>query len=612
MNEEHEVQIRREQSGGCQAEMETEIALVLIVLAATIVLFVTERLRVDVIALLIMLTISWLGLVSPLQAFSGFASNAVISIIGVMIIGYGIDRTGVMNRLSRFIISVAGSSERRLIATVCSVVGVISGFMQNIGSAALFLPAMMRISRQTTIPSSRLLMPMGFAAILGGTLTMVGSGPLILLNDLLIQGGFEPFGLFAVTPIGFALLAAGIVYFLIFGRRFFPRAEGEGRRGAQEYLIETWALPTRVHRMSIPETSRLMGKVREDIPLKDAYHLHLLAVRSGDDLLFAPWRYTAFAANQDLFLLGSSEDALRFAQDYGLNQWTEPSPQPEMETAGFAEIAIRPRARIAGKTFREITFRKHYGVEPIVLISRDIEEREDFSDRVLAAGDIIVVYGPWNRIRAFSADPDFMLFTSVEGEPIRKSKAPIAVLCFLCAIALTFTGVQISLAFLSGAIAMVLTGVITIDEAYRAIDWRTVFLLAGLIPLGIAIDGTGAAAYIAGTLMLYLQGSHTFLILLGIGVLTTFFSLFMSNVAATVLLVPLVLIIGEGSGIDPRGLAMLVGICASNSFILPTHQVNAFLMAPGGYRNIDYIKAGGVMTVIFLVAAVGLIYILFV
>ncbi len=602
---------RRELTGG-QAGMETEIALVLIVLAATIVLFVTERLRVDVIALLIMLTIAWLGLVSPLQAFSGFASNAVISIIGVMILGYGIDRTGVMNRMSRAIISAAGQSERRLITTVCGVVGIISGFMQNIGSAALFLPAMMRISQQTKIPSSRLLMPMGFAAILGGTLTMVGSSPLILLNDLLIQGGFEPFGLFAVTPVGFALLAVGIGYFLIFGRRFFPHAEGEGKRGAQEYLIDTWALPTHVHRMSIPKTSKLIAMVREDVPLKDFYHLHLLAVRSGDDLLFAPWRYTAFAADQDLFLLGSSEDAKQFAQDYGLNQQTRLLSHPELETAGFAEIAIRPRARISKKTFREIAFRKRFGVEPIVLISSDIEEREDFSDHVMVPGDIIVVYGPWNRIRAFSTDPDFMLFTPVEGEPLRKSKAPIAVLCFLGAIALTFTGVQLSLAFLSGAIAMVLTGVITIDEAYRAIDWRTVFLLAGLIPLGIAMDGTGAAAYIADTLMLYLHGSHPLLILLGIGVLTTFFALFMSNVAATVLLVPLVLLIGAGSGIDPRGLAMLVGICASNSFILPTHQVNAFLMAPGGYRNIDYIKAGGVMTVLFLVAAVGLIYILFV
>ena len=177
---------------------------------------------------------------------------------------------------------------------------------------------------------------------------------------------------------------------------------------------------------------------------------------------------------------------------------------------------------------------------------------------------------------------------------------------------LSFTGLPISLALLTGAIAMVLLGVIDIDEAYRAIDWRIVFLLAGLIPLGLAMDQTGTAAYIADIIINVTGQSHSLIILFAIAILATFFSLFMSNVAATVLLVPLVIIIGESTGLDPRGLALLVAVCASNSFILPTHQVNAFLMNPGGYSNSDYMRAGGLMTILFLFVAVGMIYIFFI
>ena len=594
--------------------MEMQIILVLLVLLGAIVLFVTERFRVDIVAVIIMLSLAWLGLITPLQAFSGFASNAVISIIAVMILGYGIDRTGIMNRLARYIAEMAGSNEKRLLGTVSGVVGIISAFMQNIGSAALFLPAMLRISRRTGIPSSRLLMPMGFAAILGGCLSMVGSSPLIILNDLMRQGDLEPFGLFSVTPIGFALLGMGILYFLLFGSRVLPRGGEERKRGGyQAHLMESWELPSSIHLCRIPEASPIAGKEREELSLRRQFRLYLVAIVEAGDILYAPWRHTTLAAGQVLALFGADEDVQSFVRYYDLEPVTDDEilEQLGVEEAGFTEIVVRPRAPAAGKTFRDLAFRKNYGVEPVVLLGKGGEERDDFSDQVLSPGDIILIYGPWKRIRAISQDPSFMLFTSVEGETLRKSKAPIAVLCFLGGILLTLSGVQISLGLLSGAIAMVLTGVITIDEAYRAIDWRTIFLLAGLIPLGLAMESSGAAAFLADTLLAFLVGGHPLLIMTGIAVLTTFFTLFMSNVAATVILVPLVLIIGPAAGIDPRGLALLVGVCASNSFVLPTHQVNAFLMSPGGYQNSDYLKAGGIMTALFILVAVASIYLLF-
>ncbi len=596
--------------------MTPEILLVLIVLAATVILFVTDKLRVDVIAIIIMLTLGWLGLTYPAETFSGFASNAVISVMAVMILGYGVDRTGVMILLARKIVMIAGASEKKLMAVISAVVGVLSGFMQNIGSAALFLPAILRISKKTRIPRSRLVMPMGFMAILGGTITMVGSSPLILLNDLLAQGNLEPFGIFAVTPIGMVLLAAGILYFLLLGRYVLPSGEGEptGPAGQQE-IIETWQLPGNMHHYIVPKESPLVGISREDLSLKSRYSLHLLAVKTGRDILYAPWRYSVFAEGQVLSLLGTPEDAKRFATDYGLVPVGNPERMTEEvgeEHAGFAEIIVRPHSPYTGKTLREVSFRKQHGLEVILSLTKEGEHRREFFDIPMDIGDTFVVYGPWEKINRIGQGPEFVLSAVPEEKGVKASKGTFAIICLLGGIALTFTGVPIALGLLTGALAMILGKVLTIGEAYRAIDWRTVFLLAGLIPLGIAMDQTGTAAFLADAMMDLLSMAHPLLILLGIAVLATFFSLFMSNVAATVLLVPLVIIIGTTTGLDPRGLALLVAICASNSFILPTHQVNAFLMTPGGYRNADYLRAGGGMTALFLLIATGLVYIFFI
>jgi di/tricarboxylate transporter len=594
--------------------MTPEIVLVLIVLAMTIILFVTEAFRVDVIAIMIMITLPWLGLITPAEAFSGLASNAVVAIIAVMILSYGVGRSGVMNRITRPIIRVAGSSEKRLIGLVSAAVGLISSFMQNIGAVALFLPAVMRISKKTRIPISRLLMPLGFAGILGGTLTMVGSGPLIILNDLLRQGGQPPFGLFGVTPIGVVLLGAGIAYFLAFGKVVLPARKGEAVSPQQE-LIETWRLPATIYHCVIPQKSPLVGKTREEVQLWMQYRINLLALAEGDEILYAPWRYTRFVAGQELALLGDQSDIERFVEEYHLQRRKETSLFEDLrsgEMAGFAEVIIPPRAPVAGKTLREIALRKTYGVEPIMLLSGVLEERVDFSDQALQPGDALILHGRWENIKAMGDNRNFVLVTPIETEAAGKAKPATATLCFLGAIVLILLGVPLSLGLLSGALAMIILNIVPIDEAYKAVDWRTVFLLAGLIPLGIAMEKTGAASYVANRMILPLQGSHPLLILVAIAALATLFTLFMSNVAATVVLVPLVMIIGGMTGISPRALALLVAVCASNSFILPTHQVNALLMAPGGYHNADYFKAGGILTIFFIVIAVGLIYLLYV
>ena len=594
--------------------MTAEIALVFVVLGVIVLLFVTEALRVDVIAICAMVVLAWLGLVTPAEAFSGLASNAVVSIMGVMILGHGIDRTGVMRLITRPILRAAGTSETKIIALVSGVVGLISAFLQNIGAAALFLPAMMRIAKRSRLSISRLLMPMGFAAILGGTLTMVGSGPLIILNDLLRQGGLAPYGLFDVTPLGLALLGVGIVYFLVAGRFVLPVSAGtEAPRSKQQELIEAWELPSTVVEARVPASSPLVGKTRETAAVRRDYGISLLAVSQGEEILYAPWRHTRFEAGERLALLGADADIDRLVAERGVEREEESKSFDRLRRSGesgFAEVVILPRADIVGQSIRQIALRRQYGVEPLILLSSGGQERSDFSDQPLEAGHTMVVHGLWENVRRVGQDPNFAVVTPIEAEESDRSKARLAVLCLLGSLVLVFLGAKLSLALLTGALSMILLRVVPIDDAYRAIDWRTIFLLAGLIPLGIAMDNSGAARFVAEK-MVVLQAAHPLVLMTALALLTTLFSLFMSNVAATVLLVPLVVTMAQMADIDGRVLGLLVAVCASNSFILPTHQVNALLMAPGGYRNADYMRSGGIMSVLFIFVAVLMAYVFY-
>ena len=588
--------------------MDDGILLLSIVIAATLVLFISNRVRLDLVAIMACLALAWLGLISPLEAISGFASNAVMAMASVMILGYGIERTGVTSRLASSIIRYAGTDERRITTTISLTVGLLSSVMQNIGAAALFLPAMRRIGKQTSIPASRLMMPMGFAAILGGTVTMIGSGPLIILNDLLRQNNLEPFSMFAVTPVGLPLLVVGVALFALAGSHILPDKK---EKKCQPTVAEIWGIDYTVKTCILPRTSFLAGQTREEASFKIKYDLNLLAIRKGTEVTVAPSRYARLESGQELAFLGSGEDFEDFISDTGCVPTGDTSRLKSiLDSGGFglAELIVRPKASIIDKTLREIGFRQKFSIEPIVHYSKMRESRSDFYDIPLAAGDTIIAFGSWDTLRILASHQDLLLLTHPEGEEVRYKKGSLAVLIFIASLALTFTGMPISIALLTGAVAMILAGILTPDEAYHAIDWKSVVLIGGLIPFGIAMENTGASMAIASSFVDLLAGAHPIAVMLSVAVLTTALSLIISNVAATVLLVPLVLILSAGIGADPRALALLVAVSSQNSFILPTHQVNALLMDPGGYTPRDYLKAGGVMTVLFICIATIFIY----
>lgn len=592
-------------------QMDTQVILVGAVVLAVLVLFATDRIRIEIVALLACLSLAWLGLLSPGEAISGFASNAVVAMAAVMVLGHGLERTGVTARIAGTIVRYAGTAERRILAAAMGTVGLLSSVVHNVGAAALFLPATGRIARRTGIPVSRLMMPVGFAAILGGTLTMIGSGPLIVLNDLLRQGGAEPFSLFAVTPVGIFLLLGGIALFVLAGEKILPAAR---EREEAPGVPEEWQIDQPIHACRIGPSSPLAGKTREEVFSGSSTGLSLLAVRKGGEIIVAPSRLTRFEAGQEIAMLGPDEAFARFTREWGCTTGRGTESLQELLAGGsgfgFAEIVVRPRASIAGKTPRQIMFRQTFGVEPLVHVRGETETRADFSDLPLEPGDIIVAFGSWENFRALEGHRDLRLISRPEGDPVRHGKAGVAVLIVAVSLAISQAGVPLSLALLSGAVAMVLSGVLEPGDAYRAIDWKTVVLIGGLIPLGLAVEKSGAAGLLAKDLSPLLSGAHPIVVLLLVAAIATGLSLVISNVGATVLLVPLVMMTGQDVGVDPRALALLVAVCAQNSFILPTHQVNALLMGPGGYSTRDYLRVGSIMTLLFIAIAVTIIYLI--
>ncbi len=599
--------------------MTLPIILVMAVLVLAILLFIFEWVRVDVVGIIMMVTLPLLGLVSPKEAISGLSSNAVVSIIAVIIIGAGLDKTGAMNSLARVLLKFAGKSESRIMILISGTVAFISSFMQNIGAAALFLPAAKRICRQTQIPVSRILMPMGFCAIIGGCITLIGSSPLILLNDVMkiADPNVEPFGLFSVTPIGLALIVAALVYFVLFGRFILPSGQGEVTGGGpmSQELERTYHDIGTLFEISIPD-SFASPQTLQELEIRPFFFTTVLGISSQDRTTVSTPDYSSTIQGGDTIIVEGPPDLVaKMAQsfDWELKDDLEVFAESfSPNNAGIMEVIITPRSELVSQTLSSCSFRNKNGITPLAVFRDNRTYVGDISTMPLRAGDALLLQGPWEKFHYLKERTDLAFTEEVQGEIIRTDKIKFAVSGLVLALVMIMGfHVQLSIALLSGAIFMVLTKVLSIDEAYESVDWMTVFLLAGLIPLGIAFEKTGAAKLIAETIMGGMGTVGPLILLSVIAILTSFFTLVASNVGATVLMVPLAMNMASTAGIDPRIAALVVAVACSNTFVLPTHQVNALIMRPGGYKTKDYFRAGAGMTILYLVvmmAAISLFY----
>ena len=456
---------------------------------------------------------------------------------------------------------------------------------------------------------------MGFCAILGGTMTMIGSSPLILLNDLLESANLnfpdnaipmESLGLFAVTPVGIALVTTGIIYFLVFGKSILPVSEKQTltTENLQHYR-DVYGIDGRIFEVTVTEDSDMAGGIMLGEIEGQGRSGWILGIKTGNNIQIIPAQDVTIKEGSVLAIMGSRTEIENYADDHKLiisPYLNEFADALNPTTAGIAEIVIPPDSDVVAQTISESDIRRRHGMRVLAVYRIDTIIDSELASLTLQAGDTMVVHSRWQDMIKVAKNKDFAVVTDFPKEEFRTNKLRNASLSFLLAIGLVlFSDLQLSLALMTGAVAMVITRVLTMEEAYTAVSWQTVFLLACLIPFGMAMEQSGAAAYLAGVALFVMDGFPVWGIQLFLAIIATVFTLVMSNVGATVLLVPLAIKMALGVGADPAIFALTVALATSNSFLLPTHQVNALIMGPAGYTVRDFMRAGGGMTALFIV-----------
>ncbi|NOX34196.1 MAG: SLC13 family permease [Deltaproteobacteria bacterium] len=604
--------------------------LMLLVVAVAVFLFIVEWVRVDVVAIVMMVMLPELNLLNAQDTFKGLSSNAVVAIIGVMIISYGLNRAGLVSRLIHPMLKMIGKSTRRLTIVFSSLIALISSIMQNTGAAVLFLPGIrLATSYRLKVPISRVLMPIGMAAILGGTITMIGTSPLILLNDIL-PPGMPRFGFLELAPIGLAITVGGIAFLSTVGMRMLAKLPASQEdvcdTGHSSSLLDVYPQITGPYEIEVPKNYQAGNKAQKLIDIRKKFLVNIVAaVKADSKCEIAPLPDISIRPGFVLCAYGP-EDAIRqFIQDYGLILKEEPECfknnlfNPSL--AGIVEAVVAPRSHLVGQTIKEIRFRETFRINALALHQAGNTYYRELADRPLLPGDTVLIHGAWAQLHALQdLHQNLIIITPYEKEFHKPEKAKWALTWFLISLFLMvlssfyfqkqpYNPIPLSICLMLGAVGMVISRVITINEAYHAVDWRTVFLLAGLIPLGMAVDQTGTAEWIAKGIVTGLGSLMSPLLLLIIlACLSCAFTMVISNVGACTLLVPLGISIAHQIGIDPRIAAIVVGLGVSNSFMLPTHQVNALYMGPGGYRSKDYFKIGGCLSIIYIAILVAMTY----
>lgn len=771
--------------------MTADIALTFAILVAVIVLFISERLRVDLIALLVLGTLAITGLVTPAEALSGFSNPAVVTVWAVFILSGGLSRTGVANVVGRQVLRLAGSGEVQLLVVIMLAAGLMSAFMNNVGVAALLLPVVMDIARRTGRAPSRLLMPLAFGCLLGGLTTLIGTPPNILAADALRDAGLEPFSLFDFVPVGGTIMLTGVAFMALVGRHLLPERDIASSPAAEDgvQLGDVYGLEQRLSLIRLPLRTPLAGKTLAESRIGTALGLTVMGIirngqtelapgpettlHGGDRLLVTgaverlaklrEWEYLVLEnANVTLEDLTSSEidlaelslppdspylnqtlkqidfrrrfganvlalwghgrlqrtdlqdvplregmallvqgtraqlDALRedptftvsetdtphsagvyrlherllalqipadsslvgqtlresrFGDAFDLsvlgimrNGQTELVPSPDTRLAagdtllvearhedlstlrglqalevdprsrpewnalesaaiGMVEAVLSPHTTLVGKTLRELHFRDKYQLNVLAIWREGRAYRSQLRDMELRFGDALLLYGPRQKLALLADDPDFLVLQEAFQEAPRLERAPVAALIMLGVVLTVLVGwLPIAIAAVAGATLMVLSGCLKMEEAYREIQWNSVFLIAGMLPLGIAMQNTGAAGFLAESIISRIGAMGPLFLIAGLFLLTSLAAQAMPNAVVTVLLAPIALTAAADLGLSPHALMMVVAIGASASFHSPVaHPANVLIMGPGGYRFGDYLRVGLPLTLVVFV-----------
>jgi di/tricarboxylate transporter len=605
-----------------------DMILVLGLLAFTTLMLVLEWIRADMVALLVVITIGLTGLIPPERVFNGFSGTAVIAIIAIMIMGEGLDRAGVLNITAQFVVRLAHGVESRLGVVINVVASMFSAVIPSQALAALMIPISSRLSARTGVPLSRLLLPMAFCILAATNTTLIANSALIVLNDLIASANanllpgahtIPKFGLFSVTPIGLALGAVGVLYFYLFGAKLLPGHEDQrlkvtpGR--TESYFAETYGIVGETAELTVTAESPLVG-----MSIGEVEQLHepplILAIKSGNEARMAPPADHVIWVGSVLGVLGPREQLNRFANNQLCRLSTRMHQLGELfnpTRAGISEVVIPPVSRFIKHTIGELRLRKRFGISVLAVNRGEQVLHDDVRAISLRAGDTVVLHSNWRDLTLAAEDKDLVVVTDIPKDVQRPTKIWQAVGFFLMAQGLAlFTGLDLSVAMMTGAIAMLLSGVLDMDEAYKAINWKTVFVIACLIPLGWSMDSTGTAAWLAQQVVRIFGGFSPYILQLVLAILTLLFSQVMSNVGATVMMVPVAISVAVATGGNPSAYALIVAVSSSNTFLLSSgHPALMMVTGPGGYKSNDFLRVGLPLTGLILVVTLIAINLMF-
>lgn len=579
--------------------MTLESGLVLSILFISVLLFALELFRVDIVALMVLLALILTGILDVNEAFSGFANPAVITVWAIYIVSGSLTHTGIADFIGRYGERIAGRGEKRLIFVVMLTVGAMSAFMNNIGATAVLLPVVINIGIKVNVAPSKLLIPLAYGSLLGGVTTLIGTPPNLLASDALVEAGLAPFTLFDFTPIGLIIMVASIAFMVLAGRHLLPAYTTHTHQ--RDHLVLDYHLGDFLAELHVRSNSPLLGKRLVDTRLGERYDLTVLGVlRDGESYMgILPGLH--IQAGDILLVNGSSEQILNIGSDLGVSVLAEKVREDDLRSseATVTEIVVSQLAGFIGQTLKEIDFRDRYGLTVLAIWREASPIVDRLANVQLRMGDTLLVQGRRERIEALRDNHAFLVLRPPEKLP-RLGKAPLNLLIFVSMItAVAFGWLHIATAAVLGAVLSVITGCLTMEEAYESIEWNSVFLIAGMLPLGIAMEKTGTAQLLADQVVFWVGGLGPKGLMIGLFVLTTILTAFMSNAAATVLVAPIAIQIALSLGVNPYAFVMGVAISATNAFLTPIgHQSCVLVYGSGGYQFFDFTKVGLPLTII--------------
>ncbi len=582
--------------------MTPEIIFILGLIGVVAAVLITERLRPDLAALLLLVVLGLTGLVGPDDLFLGFGRQVVITILSLSILTNGLERTGATRVLGRWLRRLSGEGEFRTVLVVMIAAALLSLVMNTIASAAVLLPAVIGVSRQTGLRVSRLLIPLAFGSLLGGMATLFTTANL-LVSAALTERGLPPYGVLDFLPVGGLMAIAGIGYMAASGWRLLPdrSRELDGRRRVGS-LSDAYAMKQAVHAVYVQGGSALANRSIADGGWGQRLGLNVLGISRGGAVRLAPAQTEKVIEGDVVLFTGFTDDEELAA--HGLTRTDDPTWQGELasEIISLAEVTLAPRSSLAGKTLRDINFRERYDLSVLAIWREGSTLRDALAEIPLKFGDALLMQGKPQRIQLLRNDRDFLVLEEDTGAPVTGPRAWLAVGLTMTAIALAATNVlPIAQSTFAAAVLMVLSGCLTMDDAYAAIEWRSIFLIVGMLPLGLAMTTTGTAAYVGEVLVNLLGGWGPLAVAAGLFTVSTLLTQIISGQVTPVVLAPIAIAAAERVGADPRALAMAVALGCSTAFLTPiSHSVNTLVMGPGGYKFGDYARAGLPLTVLML------------